>query len=83
MGVKCRERFCSDKLFYLNSECKEWKSSCKSDGSKCIDSKLECSNFTGNENSCNKYLDSDNLNYCKVIPDSDKDIGPCSTLTCY
>ncbi|CAD8162524.1 unnamed protein product [Paramecium pentaurelia] len=82
-SINCRERLCSDKLFYLNSECKEWKSTCKSDGSKCIESNKECSYFTGNKDSCSKYLDSDNLNYCKVIAGTDQDIGSCSTLSCY
>ncbi|CAD8182439.1 unnamed protein product [Paramecium octaurelia] len=82
-STNCRERLCSEKLFYLNSECKEWKSSCKSDGQKCIESTQDCSQYSGDKDSCIKYLDSDNLNYCKVIAGSDQDTGPCSTLSCY
>ncbi|CAD8082118.1 unnamed protein product [Paramecium primaurelia] len=82
-SILCRERLCSDKLFYLNSDCKEWKSSCKSDGAKCIESTKTCSQFTGNQDSCSKYLDSDNLNFCKVINGSEQDVGPCLSLSCY
>ncbi|CAD8149822.1 unnamed protein product [Paramecium octaurelia] len=76
-------KIAQQKLFYLNLECKEWKSSCKSDGQKCIDSTQDCSQYSGDKDSCIKYLDSDNLNYYYGIAGFDQDIRPCPTLSCY
>lgn len=66
----CIDRTCADTGISTptsNANCAAYKSSCKSDGTKCIEGSLACDSVTPTSN-CSSILDSDNSSGCDSYP---------------
>ncbi|TNV71507.1 hypothetical protein FGO68_gene15846 [Halteria grandinella] len=64
-ATTCQDRTCSDAAtltMTTNSACNTYKTGCKSDGTKCIDGTLQCSQFSASD--CKLAVDSDNSSLC-------------------
>ncbi|CAD8175771.1 unnamed protein product [Paramecium pentaurelia] len=62
-GSKCRARKCENGTFNTDDLCKQYQSSCKTNGKTCVSSLTACNTYKGTATTCAVYIGTDG--YCK------------------
>ncbi|CAD8113555.1 unnamed protein product [Paramecium primaurelia] len=80
---KCKDRACSDKLFYTDFDCSSYLKSCKTDGTKCVSITTACTSFYGSTEFCNSLLDTTGKDKCRPLATPTTTSSACTIKTCY
>ncbi|CAD8211577.1 unnamed protein product [Paramecium octaurelia] len=62
-GSKCRARKCENGAFNTDELCKQYQSSCKTNGKTCVSALSACNTYKGTATTCAVYIGTDG--YCK------------------
>nr|CAA59447.1 alpha-51D-immobilization antigen [Paramecium tetraurelia] len=62
-GSKCRARKCENGAFNTDDLCKQYQSSCKTNGKACVSALSACNTYKGTATTCAVYIGTDG--YCK------------------
>ncbi|CAK89346.1 unnamed protein product (macronuclear) [Paramecium tetraurelia] len=62
-GSKCRQRKCENGAFNTDDLCKQYQSTCKTNGKACVSSLSACNTYKGTATTCAVYIGTDG--YCK------------------
>ncbi|CAK67224.1 unnamed protein product (macronuclear) [Paramecium tetraurelia] len=62
-GSKCRARKCENGAFNTDDLCKQYQSSCKTNGKTCVSALSACNTYKGTATTCAVYIGTDG--YCK------------------
>ncbi|CAD8212117.1 unnamed protein product [Paramecium pentaurelia] len=83
VNIKCRDRLCSDIIFYTDLDCQSYLKTCKTNGRICVSSYSPCSSNNGSSDFCNSLLDSTGEDRCKLIATASTVFQACKNKTCY